>query len=90
MVRLGVGDDGLDGHDGLVDLGLQLSQLLDVQQAQDLSRLVQGRVWGEMHLLEWPRCLRVTLIVWVQIKPSLTSSVETQGVFVQRDRDTLR
>lgn len=46
MVCLGVGDDGLHGHDGLVDLGLQLSQLLDVQQAQDLSRLVQSGVWG--------------------------------------------
>lgn len=47
VVGLGVGDDGLDGHDGLVDLGLQLPQLLDVQQAQDLSRLVQRGVWGQ-------------------------------------------
>lgn len=44
MVCLGVGDDGLHGHDGLVDLGLQLPQLLDVQQAQDLRRLVQSGV----------------------------------------------
>lgn len=44
MVRFGVGDDGLNGHDGLVDLRLQLPQLLDVQQAQDLSRFVQGCV----------------------------------------------
>lgn len=48
VVCLGVGDDGLNGHDGLVDLGLELSQLLDVQQAQDLSRLVQSRIWEEI------------------------------------------
>ncbi|PWA31990.1 hypothetical protein CCH79_00018845 [Gambusia affinis] len=44
VVRLGVGYDGLDGDDGLVDLRLQLPQLLDVQQAQNLGRFVQGRV----------------------------------------------
>lgn len=44
MVCLGVGDDGLNGYDGLVDLGLELPQLLDVQQAEDLSRFVQGGV----------------------------------------------
>lgn len=46
VVCLGVGDDGLHGHNGLVDLGLQLSQLLDVQQTQDLSRFIQSGVWG--------------------------------------------
>ncbi|KAG7239345.1 hypothetical protein INR49_029333 [Caranx melampygus] len=35
-------DDGLNGYDGLVDLGLQLSQLLNVQQAQDLSCFIQS------------------------------------------------
>lgn len=49
VVCLGVGDDGLNGYDGLVDLGLELPQLLDVQQAQDLGRFVQSRVWGEMY-----------------------------------------
>lgn len=44
VVCLWVGDDGLHGHDGLVDLGLQLPQLLYVQQAQDLSRFVQSGV----------------------------------------------
>lgn len=44
VVCLGVGDDGLNGYDGLVDLGLELPQLLDVQQAQDLGRFVQSRV----------------------------------------------
>lgn len=44
VVRLGVGYDGLDGYDGLVDLGLELPQLLDVQQAQDLGRLVQSGI----------------------------------------------
>lgn len=48
VVCLGVGDDGLNGHDGLVDLGLELSQLLDVQQAQDLSRLIQSGIWEEI------------------------------------------
>lgn len=46
VVRLGVGDDGLNGYDGLVDPGLQLAQLLDVQQPQDLSRFVQSGVCG--------------------------------------------
>lgn len=44
VVCLGVGYDGLNGDDGLVDLGLELPQLLDVQQAQDLSRFVQSRI----------------------------------------------
>lgn len=44
VVRLGVGYDGLNGDDGLVDLRLQLPQLLDVQQAQDLRRFVQSGV----------------------------------------------
>lgn len=48
VVCLGVGDDGLNGHDGLVDLGLELSQLLDVQQAQDLSCLIQSRIWEDI------------------------------------------
>lgn len=48
VVCLGVGDDGLNGHDGLVDLGLEHSQLLDVQQAQDLSRLIQSGIWEEI------------------------------------------
>lgn len=55
VVCLGVGDDGLHGHDGLIDLGLQLSQLLDVQQAQDLSRLIQSCVWGESSFLRLKR-----------------------------------
>lgn len=48
VVCLGVGDDGLHGHDGLVNLGLQLSKLLDVQQAQDLSRLIQSGVCDDI------------------------------------------
>lgn len=40
VVCLGVGYDGLNSYDGLVDLGLKLPQLLNVQQAQDLSRFV--------------------------------------------------
>lgn len=42
VVCLGVSYDGLNSHDGLVDLGLQLPQLLNVQQAQDLGRFVQS------------------------------------------------
>lgn len=44
VVCLGVSDDGLNSHDGLVDLGLELPQLLDVQQTQDLGRFVQSRI----------------------------------------------
>lgn len=40
VVCLGVSDDGLNGDDGLVDLGLEVPQLLDVQQSEDLSRFV--------------------------------------------------
>lgn len=44
VVCLGVGYDGLNGYDGLVDLCLELPQLLDVQQAQDLGRFVQSGI----------------------------------------------
>lgn len=47
VVCLGVCDDGLDSYDSLVDPGLQVSQLLNVKQTQDLSRLVQGSVCRE-------------------------------------------
>lgn len=40
VVGLGVGDDGLNSDDGFIDLGLQLPQFLNVQQAQDLSCFV--------------------------------------------------
>lgn len=46
VVCLRVGYDGLNGYDGLVDPGLQLPQLLDVQQAQDLGRFVQSCICG--------------------------------------------
>lgn len=49
VVRPRVGYDGLNGNDGLVDLGLELPQLLDVQQAQDLSRFVQSGIWEETY-----------------------------------------
>lgn len=92
VVCLGVGDDGLHGHDGLVDLGLQLSQLLDVQQAQDLSRLVQSRVWEEINFGAGRHHQRVTTSFFSPDSRtnSLTTGVETQRVFVQSDRDTLR
>lgn len=46
VVSFGVSNDGLDSHDGFVDFGLQLPELLDVQQAQNLGSLVDNSIWG--------------------------------------------
>lgn len=54
VVCLGVGYDGLNSYDGLVDLGLKLSQFFDVQQAQDLRRFVQSRIWEDVYF-SFPR-----------------------------------
>lgn len=88
VVCLGVGDDGLHSHDGLVDLGLQLSKLLDVQQAQDLSRLVQSGICEDISLFE--PAVNVAAPRLIREQNALTSGVEAQGVFVQADWDTLR
>lgn len=53
VVCLGVGDDGLNGNDGLVDLCLELPQLLDVQQSEDLGCFVQSCIWEETYFTFW-------------------------------------
>lgn len=53
VVCLGVGDDGLNGDDGLVDLCLELPQLLDVQQSEDLGCFIQSCIWEETYFTFW-------------------------------------
>lgn len=54
VVCPGVGYDGLNSYDGLVDLRLQLPELLDVQQTQDLGCFIQCRIWKEMITFYFP------------------------------------
>lgn len=83
VVCLGVGYDGLNCYNGLVDLGLELPQLLDVQQAQDLSRFVQSGIWKLIPNIKLSIFSYFALPVVLTLKKTaLTSSVETQAVLV--------
>lgn len=46
VVRFWIRDDGLNRHDGFVDLGLQLAEFFYMQQAEDLSGFVENGIWG--------------------------------------------
>lgn len=78
VVRLRVGNDGLNSYDGLVDLCLELPQLLHVQQAQDLSRFVQsGILSGVETFILYIQTNFPTVWCWVKKNAALTSSIKT-------------
>lgn len=46
VVSFWIGNDGLNGYDGFVDLRLQLPELLYMQQAENLSSFIEDSIWG--------------------------------------------
>lgn len=45
VISFWIGDNRLNGHDGLVDLRLQLAEFFYVQEPEDLSSFVEDGVW---------------------------------------------